>query len=257
MEKPETLLTIAGFDPTGGAGILRDTSIFRYSGFYGTAVITANTAQNTAGVTDILFQPADLIKNQIKAIQEDFKISGIKIGLPHHDRELNIWIANFIKENKILTVFDPVLKPTSGKTFVENISSIKPLLEASTVITPNYSEYQQLKKYIDGIQASIIVKGIVKDNKVEDILIENGKETLKISHRIRKKEEVRGTGCAFSSYLLTLLMKTDLKTAFKKSCKFLQEFREKAVFAGSGKQKINLECREWRGRRDSNPRPPA
>ncbi len=241
MEKPETLLTIAGFDPTGGAGILRDISIFKRAGFYGTAVITANTAQNTAGVTDIVFQPAELIKKQIEAIHEDFKISGIKIGLPHHDRELNTWIANFIKKNKILTVFDPVLKPTSGKTFVENIDSIKPLLEASTVITPNYSEYQRIKSYITGIKGNIIVKGIVKGSNVEDILIENGKETLKISHRVREKEEVRGTGCTFSSYLLTLLIKNDLKTAFKESCKFLQEFREKAVFAGSKKQKINLE----------------
>ncbi|WP_456395437.1 bifunctional hydroxymethylpyrimidine kinase/phosphomethylpyrimidine kinase [Desulfurobacterium sp.] len=240
MKKPETLLTIAGFDPTGGAGILRDISTFRHSGFYGTAVITANTVQNTAGVTDILFQPAKLIKKQIEAIYEDFKISGIKIGLPHHDRELNIWIANFIKENKILTVFDPVLKPTFGKSFVKNINSIKPLLDVSTVITPNYSEYQQLKNNINGIQTSIIIKGIVKGNTVEDILIENGKETLRISHKVTE-EEVRGTGCTFSSYLLTLLMKNDLKTAFKESCKFLQKFREKAVSAGSGKQKINLE----------------
>ncbi|WP_297447093.1 hydroxymethylpyrimidine/phosphomethylpyrimidine kinase [Desulfurobacterium sp.] len=241
MEKPDVLLTIAGFDPTGGAGILRDISTFRHFGFYGTAVITANTSQNTKGVTDVLFQPPELIKKQIKAVDEDFSIAGIKIGLPHYDKTLNTWIAEFITEKKIPAVFDPVLKPTLGKAFVKKIETIEPLMKASTVITPNYSEYQKLRGYLKSFRGSIVVKGIFENNTVKDILIQNGKKTEIISHTLRSGEEVRGTGCAFSSALLALIIKKDLKTAFREASQFLQDFRKKALSLESRKQKINLD----------------
>ncbi|WP_457568376.1 bifunctional hydroxymethylpyrimidine kinase/phosphomethylpyrimidine kinase [Desulfurobacterium sp.] len=241
MKKPEVLLTIAGFDPTGGAGILRDILTFRRFGFYGTAVITANTSQNTKGVNEVLFQPSELVKKQIQAVEEEFFIAGIKIGLPHNDKALNTWIARFIARKKIPVVFDPVLKPTSGKPFVKEIESIKPIIEVSTVITPNHSEYRKLEKHLKHFKGNLIIKGIVSGTNVTDVFLKNGKKISEVKHPLIIGEEVRGTGCAFSSALLALMTKKELKTAFKEASQFLQKFRKNAVFSRTGMQKINMD----------------
>jgi len=70
-------LTVAGFDPTGGAGILRDVLTFKELGFYGCAVITANTAQNTKGVKEVVFQDESLIAEQITLLEEEIEFSGV------------------------------------------------------------------------------------------------------------------------------------------------------------------------------------
>ncbi len=221
------LLTIAGFDPTGGAGILRDIKTFNYFGFGGVAVITVNTAQNTKGVVSFEFQNGRLIEKQIELIAEEMKVLGVKIGIPHRKLEVNRLIASAIKEFNVPVVFDPVLSPTFGKEFIDKVDVIAPLVEVATVVTPNYKEFLALKKA--NLELScVIVKGVPKGNEVSDVLMERGMELKRIIHP-RDSKEVRGTGCAFSSALLSLMvLGFELEEAFSRTVEFISRYREKS-----------------------------
>ncbi|SNR91349.1 bifunctional hydroxymethylpyrimidine kinase/phosphomethylpyrimidine kinase [Desulfurobacterium atlanticum] len=230
VKKPTALLSIAGFDPTGGAGIIRDILTFKHFGYYGISVITANTSQNTKGVKSIIFEPCEIIKEQLTLLFEEFEIKGVKIGLPHKDYNFNVWLANFLKDKQIPIVFDPVIKPTAGRSFVENLNTITPLIETSTVITPNESEFNLLKNCIDTSKIPwTIIKGKKEKNSVSDLLLKSGKTIDRITHE-KDTLEIHGTGCAFSSALLALMIK-EKKTeiAFRKAVEFLSNFRKQAT----------------------------
>jgi hydroxymethylpyrimidine/phosphomethylpyrimidine kinase len=230
------LLSIAGFDPTGGAGILRDIRTFNYFGFYGTAIITVNTAQNTKGVKKLSFVDGELIEEQLQLIAEEFNLKGVKIGIPHVDYSVNKKIADFISKLKVPVVFDPVISPTFGKRFIEEPETILPLIGVSTVITPNFQEFKKLKPLLEDFRGFVVVKGFPQGESIEDLLIRESGIVSRISH---KKDDlvVRGTGCAFSSALLCLLAKGyEVEEAFKEASHFLEVFRKKSFKESSMKQ---------------------
>ncbi len=221
----KVLLTVAGFDPTGGAGILRDIWTFSYFGFKGAAAITVNTAQNTKGVVDFEFQKGDLILKQIELIAEEMEILGVKIGIPHRELQVNRLIASAIRDLNVPVAFDPVLSPTFGREFVDEIGVLEPLIEMATVVTPNYSEFLTLRKF-DLEPKCLVVKGFPLDGEVLDVLVVEGKEVERVVH-LRDSKEVRGTGCAFSSALLSLMVSgLELKEAFLKAVEFVSRYRE-------------------------------
>lgn len=220
------LLTIAGFDPTGGAGILRDIRTFNHFGFYGIAVITVNTAQNTKGVKAFRFEDGDLILKQLELILEEITVKGVKLGIPHIERKTNEKIAEIISDLCVPVVFDPVLSPTFGKVFIEEKEVVDPLISASTVITPNENEYKILKSILEDFKGYIVLKGVKSGSYVEDQLIKNGEILSRVKHK-RDNLVVRGTGCAFSSALLSLLAKgSSISEAFEKASKFLELYRK-------------------------------
>ncbi len=220
------LLTIAGFDPTGGAGILRDIRIFNHFGFYGTAVITVNTAQNTKGVKAFRFEDGALILKQLELILEEITVKGVKIGIPHIERKTNEKIAEIISNLCVPVVFDPVLSPTFGKVFIEEEEVVEPLISISTVVTPNENEYKIIKSPLKGFKGYIVLKGVKSESYVEDQLIKNGEMLSRVKHK-RDNLVVRGTGCAFSSALLSLLAKgSSISEAFEKASKFLELYRK-------------------------------
>ena len=233
----EFLLTVAGFDPTGGAGILRDCATFRRFGFLCCAVITANTVQNTKGVKRVEFVGGDFLMEQLDAVLEEIPVKGVKLGLPHREEEVNRGIARRIEKLGVPVVFDPVLAPTFGREFVEDLKSIAPLIEVSTVITPNYSEFEKLKPVFGELfkEKVIVVKGAPKgESEVEDLLIVKGKVVERISHK-KDNRAIRGTGCAFSSALLSLIVKkSEVAEAFKESSLFLEAYRKESFgFCGA------------------------
>ncbi len=220
------LLTIAGFDPTGGAGILRDIRIFNHFGFYGTAVITVNTAQNTKGVKAFRFEDGVLILKQLELILGEITVKGVKIGIPHIERKTNEKIAEIISNLCVPVVFDPVLSPTFGKVFIEEEEVVEPLISISTVVTPNENEYKIIKSPLKGFKGYIVLKGVKSESYVEDQLIKNGEMLSRVKHK-RDNLVVRGTGCAFSSALLSLLAKgSSISEAFEKASKFLELYRK-------------------------------
>lgn len=149
---PPRILSIAGSDPSGGAGIQADLKTIASLGCYGMCALTALTAQNTKGVTGIHITPPDFFRSQLQALWEDVEIDAIKIGMLGN-REIINALNEELKDERILQipiVIDPVMVSTSGSLLLthESIEDlIKLLLPKCTLLTPNLPEAKQLLEH--------------------------------------------------------------------------------------------------------------
>lgn len=140
-------LTIAGVDPSGGAGIIADIKTFSAFGCYAAAAIASLTFQNTQGVFGVENQTAETVRRQIEPILDDFEIDALKTGmLP--TREIIEEVARIVKENKLKNfVVDPVVRSTSGFDLIDD-EALKVLIEQlfplSDIITPNIPEAERI-----------------------------------------------------------------------------------------------------------------
>ncbi|WP_069660137.1 bifunctional hydroxymethylpyrimidine kinase/phosphomethylpyrimidine kinase [Arcticibacter eurypsychrophilus] len=141
--KYTTVLTIAGSDSGGGAGIQADLKTFSALGCYGMSALTALTAQNTCGVRAIHAIPPAFVQSQIQAVMEDILPDAIKIGMVHTTALVDV-IAEILQQYPgIPVVFDPVMVASSGDRLIEEDtiqSIIKKLFPLATLITPNLDE---------------------------------------------------------------------------------------------------------------------
>src|SRR5436305_5895574 len=136
-------LTIAGSDSSGGAGIQADLKTFAALGVYGASVITALTAQNTAGVTGIHDVPPDFVTAQIEAVFSDLDIAAVKIGMVSQADTVEVIVAALDRWKPRSVVVDPVMVATSGAHLLANsaVDLLRTqLLPRATVITPNLPE---------------------------------------------------------------------------------------------------------------------
>lgn len=140
-------LTIAGSDPSGGAGIQADLKTFTALGVYGASVITALTAQNTVGVTGVMKVPADFIAAQYQAVTSDLKVAAAKTGMLG-DEETVLTVARLIGTSRLTPlVVDPVMVATSGDVLLQPsaIAAVREvLIPLASVITPNLHEAARL-----------------------------------------------------------------------------------------------------------------
>ncbi len=140
-------LTIAGSDPSGGAGIQADLKTFTALGVYGASVITALTAQNTMGVTGVHKVPADFIRAQFVAVTSDLNVAAAKTGMLG-DEETVLTVSNLIGNGRLgPVVVDPVMVATSGDVLLapSAIAAVRDvLLPLAAVITPNLHEAARL-----------------------------------------------------------------------------------------------------------------
>jgi len=147
MKTYKRVLTIAGSDSGGGAGIQADLKAISACGCFATTAITAITAQNTMGVTDIHPIPINTIQNQISAVLDDIGTDSIKIGMLHNSETI-IAVCDMLKKFQIKNVvLDPVMVATSGNRLLEleAIETLKQvLLPRARVITPNIPEAEIL-----------------------------------------------------------------------------------------------------------------
>src|SRR5579871_3113017 len=144
---PPILLTIAGFDPSCGAGTAADLKVFAAHGCYGVAAITSLTVQNTQGVTDVQNTPSAMLRAQLDCLVNDAEIAGVKIGMLGNRGNAAV-VAEFLDAGKFAhVVHDPVMKSSSGTELLD-AAGIKfvatELLKRSTVITPNIPEAEIL-----------------------------------------------------------------------------------------------------------------
>src|ERR1700746_1064234 len=141
------LLTIAGFDPSGGAGIVADLKTFAAHGCYGVAAITAITVQNTQGVEDVHNTAAATRAAQLDVVAKDSEIAAVKIRMLGNRGNAAV-VAEFLDANKFAhVVHDPVMKSSSGTELLDAAGIkfvITELLKRSTVITPNIPEAEIL-----------------------------------------------------------------------------------------------------------------
>ncbi len=262
MKKYHSVLTIAGSDCSGGAGIQADIKAISALGGYAASAITAITVQNTLGVTGIHPVPASYVKAQIEAVMTDIKPSAVKIGMIN-DVEIVKAIAESIKEYKPkFVVFDPVMVSTSGCKLIEDkaIEAIKKeLIPLSTIITPNLSEAVVLtgdsigdaasmtaagnKILESGCEAVLIKGGHLEGNDMCDVLCIKGENTPYIytASKISSKN-THGTGCTLSSSIATYLaLGETLREAVRKAKDYVHKgiLNGKDVCIGSGHGPLN------------------
>src|SRR5262249_165858 len=142
-----TVLSIAGFDPSGGAGALADIKTFAAMGCFGTAAVTSLTFQNTVAVYGAAHQTAEALRSQIEPVIDDFEIAAVKIGMAP-TRELIEAVAEIVEKKRLPNVVvDTVIRSTSGYDLIDEVavgSLIERLLPLADVITPNMAEAGRL-----------------------------------------------------------------------------------------------------------------
>jgi hydroxymethylpyrimidine/phosphomethylpyrimidine kinase len=218
------LLSIAGSDPSSGAGIQGDMKTFDAFGTYGLSVITAVTSQNTRRFFDVKPVSASLVKSQIRSVLEDFRIEAIKIGMVYDNQTIKAIHAE-LEGIKIPIILDPIFKSTTGGDLQMRDAFVnykKLLIPISHIITPNIQEAEKISsikikslndmknaaKKIQKIGAkNVIIKGghFISGSKVVDILLED-KKFHTFSHD-RLKFENHGGGCTFSAALCANIAK--------------------------------------------------
>ena len=236
----KNVLTIAGSDSCGGAGIQADLKTFSAHGVYGMSVITAVTAQNTQGVLAVQDISVELIEKQIKAIFEDIKVDGLKIGMVSQTDTINAigeGLRYYKPSNIVLdpvmlnitgssTIFelDPVMVSKSGYHLLQQSAKealINSLVPLATIVTPNIPEaevltgmrigsIEEMKKAARMIfemgPHNVLLKGGHLDDDATDILFDGNKISCLKSKRINTKN-THGTGCTLSSAIASNLAK--------------------------------------------------
>jgi len=230
-----TAMTIAGFDPSGGAGILNDIKTFSALGIYGTAVITALTAQNIDRVTGIQQVSSEFIEKQIDAVLEQEKIEFAKTGMLYSD-EIIKCVSRKIKEHQLKVVVDPVMVAGSGGFLSKKdmvVSLKKNLLPVAELATPNIHEAQEIsgikiETMEDAIEAALNIgkscNVVVTGGHLEgnDVLYDG---TIKvIEGELIESDNTHGSGCTYSSAIVSYLVKGEnLENAVKKAGEFTKE----------------------------------
>ncbi|MGE9782953.1 bifunctional hydroxymethylpyrimidine kinase/phosphomethylpyrimidine kinase [Janibacter sp. G368] len=144
LPRPPVALSVAGSDPSGGAGVQADLKTFSALGAYGTCVITALTAQSTRGVTLVHEVPVDVVRAQVETLVEDVRIDVVKVGMLA-SAELVETVHELLTSEPLATtpvVLDPVMVSTSGSRLLapEAVDAVRALLPRADVITPNVPE---------------------------------------------------------------------------------------------------------------------
>jgi len=231
------VLTIAGSDSGGGAGIQADIKTFAAFGVYGMSVVTAVTAQNTIGVNGVQEISADFVGLQFESILSDMGVDGIKTGMLQ-STEIVMTVSQKLQECKVPhIVVDPVMVSTSGHSLLEPkaVDVMKQLLiPHANVVTPNIPEAEMLAAisinamddmklaakeiYQLGCQ-SVLIKGGHREGKAVDLLYD-GQQFIKFTSERIQTKNTHGTGCTYSAAILANLVKgkslTDAITISKK-----------------------------------------
>lgn len=218
------VLTIAGSDCSGGAGIQADLKTMLANDVYGMSVITALTAQNTTGVYDVLESSPKFVAKQIDCVFEDIRPDAVKIGMVSNTDIIHS-IAQKLKEyNAQNIVCDPVMVATSGSSLMKNDAVnalINELMPLATLITPNISEAEVLsgfnienkddmlkaaEKISEITSSAILIKGGHLTDSADDLLYENGNIHWFSGKRV-DNPNTHGTGCTLSSAIACNLAK--------------------------------------------------
>lgn len=212
------VLSIAGSDSGGGAGIQADLKTFAALGCFGMTAITALTAQNTTGVRAIHAPPADMLQQQIDAVVEDIGVHAVKIGMLHGADIVDVVHQSIVKHALQRVVLDPVMVATSGALLIQTSAVdalIQKLFPAVTLITPNLDEaahlvQRPLKTEDDmlnaaqqllnmGAPAVLIKGGHLPSDVVSDLLLTQDNTPLWIRAPRVQTDNTHGTGCTLSS----------------------------------------------------------
>jgi hydroxymethylpyrimidine/phosphomethylpyrimidine kinase len=229
-------LTIAGFDPCGGAGVLADIQTMQQCGIDGMAVLTAITYQNEENVFGLEWCTFESIRQQLLPLV-NYPIAFVKIGIVQNLTTLSL-VVNFVTENwpQAKIIWDPILKSSSGFDFLVNleVSFLEEILKKIYLITPNKDEYEVLKVCLAKIEsANVLIKGgHASDDDTSDRLINmDGSETILKGKRIVGYDK-HGTGCILSAAITAALCKG---MTLQSACQMAKQYIEQYLISNKGK----------------------
>lgn len=253
----KTVLSIAGTDPSGGAGIQADMKTITVHGVYATTVITSLVSQNTTGVFEILDIPTSFIESQLKAVFEDIYPDSVKIGMVS-SVEIIQTIGEQLKKYKAKNiVVDPVMVSTSGDKLLKDnaVQALKDyLFPLADIITPNLREAEVLcgfkiankedmvkaaKEIAEFFSGYILIKGGHSQKDADDLLFHKGCEIWLTGPKINNPN-THGTGCTLSSAIASNLAKgKNMVTSVQKAKEYLTGAIGAKLKLGKGRGPLN------------------
>jgi hydroxymethylpyrimidine kinase/phosphomethylpyrimidine kinase len=257
------VLSIAGFDPSGGAGVLADIKTFSAFGCFGTAAITSLTSQNTMAVYGAIHQSAETLRTQIEPVVNDFQIAAVKTGMLPTLETIEV-TAEMIEHRELPNVVvDPVIRSTSGFDLIDESAMkflIERLLPLASVVTPNMTEAERLTgievKDLDGMKRAakriyelarlsairnqaVLVKGGHLPDEATDVLFDGKQFQLFRAPKIITRN-THGTGCTLSSAIAALLAKgCEVAEAIAEAKRYLEAALQSAPNLGHGAGPLN------------------
>lgn len=250
--RPPVVLSIAGYDPSSGAGITADIKTITAHGCFGVTCITALTVQSTRGVVRVEPVKGKMITETLENLADDLDIAAIKIGMIG-SKEAAQTIAAFLKRHSIPNVvLDPIIRSSSGADLIsqEGLQILKArLLSQAHVITPNIDEATALTGIVinnpnemeaaalrlqkSGAQNVIITGGHL--DPPHDLVCRAGQKPILLKGRKIQSRSTHGTGCAFSTALACqLALGCDLLQAAKAAKRFVEAALRRAPTVGKG-----------------------
>lgn len=226
MKRPY-VLTIAGHDPSGGAGLNADIKTFEANEVMGLSVVTGITVQNDADFEEVQWLSFQWIEKQIRILFKMYEINVAKIGILENMDMLSKLIQLLLQCNPdIKIIWDPIIKSSSGFLLnkVEQID--KQILQSLYLITPNKPEYEWLQeKGFDFNECNYLLKGgHDEENRGTDSLFQDGK-SVRIDGESFKGKSKHGTGCVLSAAIASNLAKEDsLHEACTKAKRYVEAF---------------------------------
>lgn len=255
---PPVVLSIAGFDPSSGAGITADLKTIAAHGLFGISCITALTVQSTQGVSQVQPVSADLVRSTLKVLLDDFQPAAVKVGMLGSGEVVHA-VARVLQEHRLPNVvLDPVLKASSGAALLEAegihllIQRLLPLID---VVTPNLGEAQQLtglpvsnvsemraaaqQLHSFGAKAVVVTGGHL--DRPTDILSQgSGTQIVEFAGERVSTNSTHGTGCAFASAVAcNLALGKNLEQSVADAKEYVTEALRLACPVGKGKGPIN------------------
>lgn len=250
------VLTIAGFDPTGGAGVSGDLKTFAAHNCYGVAVVTSLAVQSTQAMLGRHDVQAAVVSEQIRALAEDIPLAAVKVGMLGSAANVEAVAAAIEQYAPPFVVLDPVFRSTSGAELLDadGIEALKArLLPAVTLITPNIDEaarladraisnVDQMKEAAAALHGTYGVRVVITGGHLEkpqDVYFDGTDYTVFAGDRIRS-ENTHGTGCAFSSAIAAnLALGKPLPDAIVLAKAYVTKTIERGYALGQGQGLLN------------------
>lgn len=252
-----TVLTIAGTDPTGGAGVQADLKTFMAHNVYGMSIITALVAQNTLGVKDIMNVTPDFLEEQFDCVFNDIFPDALKIGMVSETELIHTIVKKLKQYHARHIVVDPVMVSTSGSRLIEDsaLDALKyELIPLSEIITPNIPEAEvligkKIKSKEDMIrtaqdirqwyQGDILIKGGHFEDRADDLLYHNNEKIWLECEHI-DNPNTHGTGCTLSSAIASHLASGyDMITSVRKAKDYISGALKANLDLGHGSGPLN------------------
>ena len=257
-KKYKSVLSIAGSDSGGGAGIQADIKTISANGGYAATVITATTAQNTQGVTDIHGIPPLHIKKQLESVLSDIEFGAVKIGMLHSVEVIDVVKETLERYGVSRIILDPVMVSTSGNRLLseEAVERLRAFLPTVYLVTPNVPEAEILlggaislenieasaKELSDRFQTSVLLKGghlELREEMTDVLFLKEEQKSVVIHNKVIESCHTHGTGCSLSSSIATFVsLGFSLEASVIKGCNYvnkaIEEGKDKILGKGNG-----------------------